>query len=92
MCTGSCRSPRLSVVAIWNHVGKSVVWPLHFLQAVVFSGSAFLFLCFSPTTPPFFLFPLSSQCDRCLDVPMWGLKAGLQGLLAMRAFYRLGAG
>ena len=45
---------------------------------------------FPPTTPPFFLFPLSSQCDRCPDVPVWGLKAGLQGLLAMGAFYCLG--
>ena len=38
----------------------------------------------------FFLFPLSSQCDRCPDVPKWGLKAGLQGLLAMGVFYCLG--
>ena len=48
-----------------------------------------LFFCFTPTTPPFFA--LVSQCDRCLDVPLWGRMAGLQRLLAMGAFYCLGA-
>ena len=31
MCTGSHRSCSLSVAAIWNHVGKSVVEPLFFV-------------------------------------------------------------
>ena len=39
-----------------------------------------------------FLFPLLSQCDGCPNVPVWGLTAGLQGLLAMGEFYCLGAG
>ena len=48
-----------------------------------------LFFCFTPTTPP--VFPLLSQCDRCPDVPLWGLMAGLRRLLAIGAFYCLGA-
>ena len=32
MCTGSCRSCGLSLVAFWNHVGKSVVRPLLFFK------------------------------------------------------------
>ena len=39
-----------------------------------------------------FFFPLLSIVCRCLDDPVWGLTAGLQGLLAMGAFYCLGAG
>ena len=53
----------------------------------------FLYFCFPPTTPPFLaLLPLLSQCDGCPDVPVWGLMAGLWGLLVMGASYRLGAG
>ena len=90
-------SPRnLSIVAIWNHVGKSVVQPLLFFKPLFFSSCAFLIFLLPFYYPSFFfffsLFPLLSQCDRCPDVPVWGLIAGLQGLLAMGAFYYLGAG
>ena len=92
MCTCSSRSCSLRVVAIWNHAGKSIVQPLLFLKRLFSALVLFSFFCFPPTTPPFFVFPLLSQCDECLDVPLWGLMAGLQGLLAMREFYCLGAG
>ena len=54
----------------------------------LFSALVLLFFC----SPPFFFLPLLSQCDGCPDVPVWVLMAGLQGLLAMGAFYCLGAG
>ena len=38
--TGSRRSRGLSVVAIWNHVGKSFVQPLLFFKWLFFSGRA----------------------------------------------------
>ena len=38
-----------------------------------------------------FFFSLLSQCDRSPNVPVQGHMAGLQGLLAIRAFYCLGA-
>ena len=81
---------------MWNRVGKSVVRPLLFLEAVVFSSSAFLIFYFPPTNylslSFVFLFPLLSQCEGCPDVPVWGLMAGLWGLLAMGEFYCVGAG
>ena len=94
MCTGSRRSCSLSVAAIWNHVGKSTVQPFVFSLSSCFSALLlFLFFCFPPTNLPFFsLFPLLSQCDGCVDVPVWGLMTGLRGLLAMGVFYCLGAG
>ena len=76
-------------ILLWPQGGKSVVQPLLFFKRLFFSGSAFLFFCFPPPPPRFFPFPLLSQCDGCPDVPVWGLMAGLQGLLAMGAFYCL---
>ena len=67
---------RLRVVAIWNHIGKSLVQPLFSLSgSLFFSGSAFLVFCLPSISPfAFFLslFPLLSQCDGCLDVPVCG--------------------
>ena len=75
VCRYSCRSQGLSTMAIWNQVGKSVVWPLLFFKRS-FSCSAFLL----PSQNPFifFLFPLLSQCDGCLKVPEWVLMVGLR--------------
>ena len=72
------RSCGLSVAAIRNHIGESVVWPLFFLSVVVFSVNTFLFFLLPSLYPLFF--PLSSQCDGCPNVPVWGLMGGLQGL------------
>jgi len=67
----------LSVVAIWNHIGKSVVRPLLFLKRLFFSGRAFLIFLLPSYYPSFFfLFPLLSQCDRCPDVPVWVASQG----------------
>ena len=61
-----------------------------------FQHSCFCYIFPSLLLPlPFFLvflFPLLSQCDGCLDVPVWGLIAGSQALLVTGAFYCLGAG
>ena len=86
-CTGSHRSRSLSVAAIWGHVGR-VLCGLHFLAILSISV---LFFLLPSLYPPFF-FPLLLQCDGCLHVPLWRLMAGLQELLAMGAFYCLGAG
>ena len=43
-CMGSRRSRGLSVAAIWNHVGESVVRPLFSVTILLL----FLFFCFSP--------------------------------------------
>ena len=62
------------------------MWPSFFggsQRFPYFSAS----LCLLPL-----FFSLLSQCDGCPDVSAWGLISGLQGLLAMGAFYRLGAG
>ena len=96
MCTGSRRSCGLSLVALWNHVGKSVVRPLLFFKRLFSAVDCFLIMITVslPLPLPFsffvFLFPLLSPCERCPDVPVWGLIAGLWGLLAMGAFYHLG--
>ena len=96
MCTGSCRSCGLSVVAIWNLVGIRALCSLcFFFKWLFFPLVLFLFFCFPPTTPPFFLFLLLSQCHRCLDVPAWGLMAAdawVMGLLVIRVFHCPGAG
>ena len=92
--TGSHRSCSFSVAPIWNHVGESVLQPSFFLLSGCFSALVlFLFFCLPPSTPPpfYFIFPLLSQCDGCPYVPVWGLMAGLWGLLAMGVFYCLGA-
>ena len=81
-CTASSRSHSLSVVVMLGECCVAfVLW---------WFSAFFLFFCFPLSTPPFF--PLLSQCDGCPDVSAWGLISGLQGLLAMGAFYRLGAG
>ena len=99
-CSGSRRTRGLRVAAIWNHVGKSVVQPLFSLSGYLFfSGSAFIVFCLPSNPPPvvfvsfFSLFPLLSQCDGCLDVPVCGgAHTWLRGLLTMGASYCLGAG
>ena len=73
----------------WQERCAAFVFSLHSCFSML---ALFLFFCFPANNLPFFLFPLLSQFDRCLDVPMWGLKAGLQGLLAMGAFYCQRAG
>ena len=79
---------------IWSHVGKRVVRPFFFFKRLFSALVLLLFFHFPPTNPHYFpLFPLLSQCDGCLDVPVCGLMAGLQVLLAMGAsLYCLGAG
>ena len=93
-CIGSRISCGLNVAAIYNHVGKSTEWPLFFaLSGVVFTISAFLIFMPPFLYPTLFsLFPLLSRFDGCADVPVWRLRAGLQGLLVMGALYCLGAG
>ena len=63
------------------------MWPSFFNLMVVS-----IFPVFSACLPltPFFSSTVS-QYDGCLDVPVWVLMAGLQGILAMGAFYSLGA-
>ena len=85
-CTGSSSSWGLSGAAIWNHVGLCFFFKWFFSALVLF-----LFSCF-PLPPFFFFFPLLPQCDLCQDVPVWGLIAGLWGLLAIEAFLCLGNG
>jgi len=71
------------------------VQPLFSLSGCLFfSGSAFLVFCL-PTIPPLFFFSLSTVITvwRVPGCPcVWGLMAGLRGLLAMGASYCLGAG
>ena len=86
MCTGSHSSWGLSAAAIWSYVGR-VLCSLPFLEVVLSVSVSLL-----PSLCPHFFFPLLSQCNGCLDVPLWGLMAGLQELLAMGAFYCLGTG
>lgn len=93
-CTSSRRSRGLSVAVIWNHVGRALCGLCFSLSgcfsAVVlsyFSASLLLPL------PPFFA---PSTVITVWRVPwkpcVWGLMAGLRGLLAVGAFYCLGAG
>jgi len=64
------------------------VWPSFFILVVVS-----IFSVFSACLPLIPFFPSTvSPCDRCLDVPVWVLMAGLRGLLAMGASYCLAAG
>lgn len=46
----------------------------------------FLFFCLSPLFLFFFFFHCYHSVG-CPDVPVWGLMVGLQGFLAMGAFY-----
>ena len=79
-CTGSYRSRCLSVAAIWNHIGKSIVQPLLFFTRLFFSGSAFLFFCFPPTTPPPFFF--SFHCYHSVPGAWMSLCVGAHGWVA----------
>ena len=69
-------------------LGRALCGLCFFFKRFFFSSSAFLiFLSFFPSHYSsfffVFLFLLFSQCNRCPDVPVWGLMAGLPGLLAM---------
>ena len=82
-CSGSHRSHGLSVAAIWNHIGKSVVHPLFSLRGCLFfSGSAFLvfYLCFIPP-PMFFLFS-SFHCYHSLMGAWISMYVGAHGWVA----------
>jgi len=76
-CIGSHRSYGLSV-------GATIKW--------LFSVVVLLLVVLLPSLYPPFFFALLSQCDGCQDVSVWGLMAGLRGLLAIGAFNCLGAG
>ena len=81
-CMGSRRSRGLSVAAIWNHVGESVVWPLFSVYYYFSYFSASL-----PDYPPFCPHCYHSVTGAPMSLCVWGLMAGLQGLLAMGVFY-----
>ena len=79
-CTCSHRSHGLSVAVIWIHLGKSVVRPLLFFKQLFFSGSAFLFFCFPPTTPhPLFF---SFHCYHSVTGAQMSLCVGAHGWVA----------
>ena len=79
-CSGSHRSRGLSVVAIWNHTGKSIVHPLFSLRGCLFfSGSAFLVFCLLSIPPLcFFFFSLSTviTVQACKLAPDIGHLSG----------------
>ena len=83
----------LRVAAIWNHIRKSIVQPLFSLSGCLFfSSSAFLVFCLPSILHfIFFLFFSLSTAITVWWVPVcpcvWGLLAGLLGLLAMGASY-----
>ena len=81
-CMGSRRSRGLSVAAIWNHVGESVVRPLFSVYYYFSYFSASL-----PDYPPFCPHCYHSVTGTWMSLCVWGLMAGLQGLLAMGVFY-----
>ena len=85
-CTGSRRSCSLSVVAIWNHIGKSVVQPLVSLSRCLFvSGSAFLVFCLPSNSPPlcfFLLFFFSFHCYHSVTGTWMSLCVGAHGWVA----------
>ena len=69
----SRRSCGLSVAAVWNRIGKSIVEPLFFSKRLFFLSSSAFLVFYLHSTQIFFLFfffPLLSQCDRCPDVPV----------------------
>ena len=69
MYTGSHRSCSLSVATIWNQVGIMPLCRLCFF----FNSGAFLFFCFPPTTPPFFL---SFHCYHSVTIAWMSLCGG----------------
>ena len=78
-CTASRRSHGLSVAAIWNHIGKSVVQPLFSLsRCLFFSGSVFLvFSLPSISSPPlFFLLFFSFHCYHSVTGAWMSLSKG----------------
>ena len=65
-CTGSHEvTCGLSVPAIWEPCGESIVRPLFFPKAVVFTISAFLFFCFPPFTPGGRVLPYMGYIGMC---------------------------
>ena len=87
VCRYSCRSQGLSTMAIWNQVGKSVVWSLLFFKRS-FSCSAFLL----PSQNPFIFFSFSTVITvwRLSESPWVGAHGWVARMLAMGAFYCLG--
>ena len=92
------------IVAIWKHVGESVVLTCLFFKRLFWGLVLFSVFCFPPSSLPFF-FPLLSLCVPryvimcahcchylCPDIPVWKLMTGLPGFLTMGAFFCLGAG
>ena len=78
-----------------DHV-VSVLWIFGTMLGRALHGLRFsLSSCFSALVLFIFYFSLFSllpQCNGSLDVTVWGLMAGLQGLLAIEVFYCLEAG
>ena len=86
-CTGSRSSRGLSVVAIWNHIGKSIVQPLFSLSSCLFlSGCAFLVFCLPSILPPplfsFFFFSSSFHCYNSVMGAWRSLCVGAHGWVA----------
>jgi len=86
MCTGSRRSCGLSLVAFWNHVGKSVVRPLLFFKRLFSAVDCFLIMTTVslPLLLPFsfFCFSLSTiitvwQVPGCPCVGAHGWVVGI---------------
>ena len=83
-CSGSHRSHGLSVAAIWNHIGKSLVHHLFSVGGCLFfSGSAFLvfYLRFIPPPPLFFLF-FPFHCYHSLMGASISMYVGAHGWVA----------
>ena len=78
-CSGHVSATLAECCALFLHL--RVFW--------FFISEILIFLLPPPLLP---FFPLLMQCDGCLDVSVWGLMAGLWGLLAMGVFHCLGTG
>ena len=79
------RSRGLSVAAIWNHVGKSVVQPLFSLSGCLFfSGIAFSVFCLPSIPPPLFFlfFSFSFHCYYSVTGAWMSLCVGAHGWVA----------
>ena len=79
----------LRVVAIWNHIGKSLVQPLFSLSgSLFFSGSAFLVFCLPSISPFAFFFCLSFLCYHSMTGAWMSLCVGAHGWVAGIASHR----
>ena len=58
---------------------------LRSMMGFFFCGALAVFYLLLSVPPLLTPFPLLTQCDGSLDVSVWGLMAGLRGLLAMGA-------